>query len=171
MALVMTSIFTQTVGVGGAANVIFNNIPQHFTDLVIYMSARNVYSGDADSYMWFNNSQGTAYSWTKMQGTGSSIATYRGSNADVLSPYTSKGDATANTFGTAQIYIPNYTQAVFKSVISESVTENNGTTSFTTLAAGVWRNTAAITTISFTTFQGFTQHSTFSVYGIIRSGA
>jgi hypothetical protein len=32
MTIAMQPIYTQTVGAGGAASVIFNNIPQTFTD-------------------------------------------------------------------------------------------------------------------------------------------
>jgi hypothetical protein len=168
MSVFLQPIYTQTVGSGGASNVVFNNIPQTFTDLVCLISARGVYQGDADAYMWFNGSQGTAYSWTKMQGNGSSVPTYRGSNADVLSPWTLKGDGTANTFGNAQIYIPYYTSSVFKQTISDSVMENNASVGFTTMAAGVWRNNSAITSVHFTVFQGFTQNSTFTLYGITK---
>jgi hypothetical protein len=168
MSVFLQPIYTQTVGSGGASTVTFNNIPQTFTDLMCVISARAVYQGDADAYMWFNGSQGTAYSWTKMQGNGSSAPTYRGSNGDVLSPWTLKGDGTANTFGNAQIYVPYYTQSGFKQVVSESAVENNATVGFTTIAAGLWRNTSAVTAISFTVFQGFTQHSTFTLYGITK---
>ena len=79
--------------------------------------------------------------------------------------------ATASVFGNAEMYIPNYTSANYKSIICDAVTENNATESYQDLYANLWRNTAAITSISF--FPGgslFTQYSTFSLYGVLRQG-
>lgn len=172
MALPMTPIFTQTLGTGGAADVYFNNIPQNYTDLIVSISARAVYQGGADAYLNFQDGTGTTnYSWRKAQSDAGSYNSYGSSNTNTISPWTLKGDITANTFGETIFYIPNYTSSNFKQIISDNVTENNGSASYLTLGANLWRSTSPITQMHFGVYQGFAAGSTFSLYGIIRPGA
>lgn len=165
----MQPIYTQTLGSGGASVVTFNNIPQYFTDIVFLISARTAYNGDADAYLNFQDGSGTTnYSWTKLAGTGSGTSNYRGTSSNTVSPWTLKGDATASTFSNVKISIPNYTSSNFKSVISESVMEHNGTVGWDVLTSGLWRSTSSITSATFSVASGFTQYSTFSLYGVTK---
>jgi len=174
MSVFLQPIFTQTVGSGGASTITFNNIPQTYTDLMIKMSVRSSGAGPMDAYMWFQDGTGKSnYSFTNLQGDGGGggIECYRASNTGQMSPYTSQGtDASSNAFGSVEIYIPNYTSSNYKQVVSENTTENNGSTVRTTLAAGLWRSTSAITQINFNLAYGFVQYSTFSLYGVLRQG-
>ena len=78
--------------------------------------------------------------------------------------------ATANTFANVSIYIPNYTSANYKSVSIDAVTENNATTAYAFLSAGLWSNTAAITSATITNSSGnYVQYSTAYLYGIKNS--
>ncbi len=75
-----------------------------------------------------------------------------------------------NTFANGEIYIPNYTASVNKSVSIDSVTENNATSAIAALDAGLWANTAAITSINLNGNNGnFVQYSTAYLYGIVKS--
>ena len=79
------------------------------------------------------------------------------------------GTATANTFGNMEIYIPNYAGSSNKSVSVNQVGEDNAATAYATLLAGLWSNTAAITSIKLTPFSGgasFVQYSTAYLYGV-----
>lgn len=177
MALVMTPIYTQTVGTGGAAGITFNNIPQVFTDLLVKVSAR--FDSNPESSNWcsmkvfFNGDNSTTYSFTALYGGGTFTGSERASNSTVSQAgWITSSAATANTFGTADIYIPNYAGSNFKSFVSDSVTETNATAALAPLVAGLWNKTNAITSVSFNRASAnFVQHSTFSLYGIIRSGA
>lgn len=76
---------------------------------------------------------------------------------------------TASTFSNVSVYIPNYTSSNNKSYSIDSTVENNGTTAFAALIAGLWSNTAAINQITITLATGsttFVQYSTFYLYGI-----
>jgi hypothetical protein len=76
---------------------------------------------------------------------------------------------TANTFGNIQIYFPNYAGSTNKSYSVDSVTENNETVAYQTILAGLWSNTAAITTATFTAESGnFAIGSTISLYKITK---
>jgi hypothetical protein len=77
---------------------------------------------------------------------------------------------TANTFGSGDFYIPNYTSANYKSVSYDVTEENNATQSYSQLGAGLWSNTAAITSITLTAVPTFAQYSTFYLYGVAKLG-
>ena len=176
MSVFLQPIYTQTVGSGGASSITFNNIPQTFTDLKVVISARgsnaNIYT---QLYMYINgDTSSTNYSSTLMQGTGTSSASYRESNMSRGSAGLIEGStATSSTFGSSEIYIPNYSGSNYKSWMQDDVVENNATAAFLDIYANLWRNTAAITTLQFNAITGPTilQYSTFSLYGILRAGA
>lgn len=182
MSVNLQPIFTQTVGSGGASSITFSNIPQTFTDLMLVMSARNTGSYDTTfaGISSINGDGGAHYSDTKLFGNGSSTSSNRSSSnsGNFGGLVTPGGSATANTFGSATVYIPNYTGNNYKSFIMESVPENNASTfsayDGVELAAGLWSQTSAINSFSIFTNTSssavFAQYSTFSLYGILRQG-
>jgi hypothetical protein len=155
-----------------ASSVSFQNIPQSgYTDLKIVMSARITRSGSVTDIMNVSfNGTSTNESSRRLEGNGSSASS--ASNALLLAYQASSTDATANTFGNAEFYIPNYTSSNFKSASNDGVSENNGTTAYAGFAANLWSNTAAITSITFTPDAGsdFVQYSSFSLYGLAALG-
>lgn len=163
----MQPIYTQTVGAGGVASITFNNIPQTFTDLCIKHSARSSYASVAIYIGIEFNGVTTGYSGRDLYGTGSAVASR--ALVTTFGPVISGASATSNTFGNGDFYIPNYTGSSFKSFISDSVSENNATLSFTALDAFLWSNTAAITSVKLTPELGnLVQYSTFTLYGITK---
>jgi hypothetical protein len=155
-----------------AASVTFSNIPQSgYTDLKVVMSARITRSGFPTDIMNVSfNGTSTNESSRRMEGNGSSASS--ASNSLLLAYQASSTDATANTFGNAEFYIPNYTSSNYKSASNDGVSENNGTTAYAGFAANLWSNTAAITSITFTPDAGsdFVQYSSFSLYGLAAVG-
>jgi hypothetical protein len=136
-----------------------------YTDLAIFISGRCTISDTfRGSYISFNGSTSN-FSGIYLQGAGSgtpasgSLARYIGANPAAT--------ATANTFGNKWIYIPNYSSSNNKSFSVDSVAENNATLAFAELMAGLWSNTAAITSISFAhDVNDFATGSSFYLYGI-----
>ena len=82
--------------------------------------------------------------------------------------YVNASPSTANTFTNNQIYIPNYAGSTNKSVSIESVVENNSSDNMMNILAGLWSNTAAITTITFLPDANWVAGSTISLYGILK---
>jgi hypothetical protein len=169
MANTYVPIATTTVGSGGTTTIEFASIPQTYTDLKIVVSARMDRAVTRQSLnVWFNNSTG---SWT-----GRRLAGYDSSSvlSDVASttyyqiPQGTGTSATASTFSNSEYYIPNYTSSNNKSILSDSVTENNSITAWISdLGAGLWSNTAAITSIKIDgNGYNFLQYSTITLYGI-----
>ena len=161
-------IATTTVGSGGAANIEFTSIPQTFTDLKVVMSARSN-TVDASSGYYFDvflNGVSANRSGRFLQGDGSLIA------SGIYTPWGvySSGDMTASVFSNGEMYIPNYTGSAYKSLSIDTVQENNATLSRAVLVAGLWSDTAAVTSITLTAAAGlFVQHSSASLYGISNS--
>lgn len=169
MAITYEAIATTTVGAGGAATIEFTSIPGTYTDLVVKLSVRGDNNVTTQQmYMTFNNST-TGYSARQVYGDGASAtsATLSNSGAAISIVNTNTSVSTANTFSSTDVYIPNYTSSNNKSASADSVTENNGTTALAGLTAGLWSNTAAITSVKFAPQSGnFVQYSTATLYGI-----
>lgn len=174
MSVFLQPIYTQTAN-GSAQNITFNNIPQGFTDLKVVFSMRSPVAASAQDYVQlrFNGvSTGNLYSDTRLEGTGSNAASVRDTSFnEMYFAWAAPGStATANTFGNAEIYIPNYTSSNFKSVNMDYVNENNTTLiQYIGLTAGLFRSTSAITSITTGMGNGnFVSGSTISLYGITR---
>ena len=170
MAITTNNLISrQTVGSAGAASVTFSNIPQTFTDLRIVVSGRgtaasNHYPGLELSF----NGSSTTYTDRVLQGTGGVTVSYSNLGSSKIYLGTMPGGAaTASVFGNIEITVPNYTSSNYKSVSIDEVQEDNQTTAFAMLIAGLWSTVNAITSIAFTPTTGnFDQYSTFSLYGI-----
>ena len=162
-----TLIASSTVGAGGASSIDFTSIPSTYTDLVVKMSVRNaslnVTGGGQVFYVRFNSNT-SSYSGTYLFGQGSGTPT-SASDFYVLGD---PSDATASTFGSADVYIPNYAGSTNKSYSADSVSENNATRADAILTAALWSNTAAITSINITPAVGgsLAQYSTAYLYGV-----
>jgi hypothetical protein len=158
------------VGSGGQANITFTSIPATFTDLIVKLSVRtNRASSEESINIEFNSSGGTAYSSRRLYGTGSSAASDSGSSQAFTKFYSvNSATTTALTFANAEIYIPNYTGSTNKSVSVDAVTENNATDSIAGMMAGLWADSAAITSIKLTPGSSGTilEHSTAYLYGV-----
>jgi hypothetical protein len=164
MATTYTLISSVTVGSGGAATIDFTSIPSTYTDLCVKLSLRGT-DPSGDLGIKFNTSTAN-FSRKVLRGNGSAASSTGASDNYIggLNP----SDYTANTFGNAEIYITNYAGSNNKSISTDSVIENNATTSFAFLIASLWSNSAAITGISLYPFTSgnIAQHSTAYLYGI-----
>jgi len=167
MANTYYAIATTTVGSGGTSSIQFTNIPSTYTDLVVLISARS--TGADQNIMIRLNSSSSNFSQKRLVGDGSSTASY-GTYGE-WSAWASASTDTTSTFGNSLIYISNYNSSNYKSLSSDAVSENNGTTAYMTLGAELWSNTAAITSVSFImgSSYNFAEHSTATLYGIKNS--
>lgn len=166
MALTYVAIATVTVGSGGAASIEFTSIPQTYTDLLVKISARNTGNGSGQ-FMTFNSSS-TSYSAKRLiANQGATVTSHNGGTTNIFL-LAVDARATANSFGNAEVYIPNYAGSNNKSVSLDSVNEENGNTyAYDEISGALWSNTAAITTITLTPEAGnYAQYSTATLYGI-----
>jgi hypothetical protein len=164
-----TKIASVTVGSGGAATMDFTSIPATYTDLCVKLSGRSARSAQADNLFITFNSNTTGYTMKALTGNGSSAGSV-GYSSRYASLSVDAAGSTASTFSNHEIYIPNYTSANYKSYSADSVSENNSTSAQSDLVAGLWSNTAAITSISLLPeVSTWVQYSTATLYGIKNS--
>lgn len=158
-----------TVGSGGAASIEFTSIPQTYSDLILKVSCRgDVTATTFTSLRLLPNGSSSNGSTRWIRGNGAAAS----SDTDATGIYSGESNtngATANTFSSFEWYIPNYAGSTYKSFSIDSVHEQNGTTAYQHLVAGLWSNTAAITSITLNLGAGsFVEHSTAYLYGVSR---
>lgn len=150
-------IATQTLG-SAAASVTFSSIPTTYTDLVLVLCGTSTV--DDTIMMQFNSDTGNNYSWTQIGADpGSGVFSSRASNvASVRIGYgnTAQGNHIAQ--------IMDYSNTTTnKTTLSRS---NKGASDVRAIV-GLWRNTAAITSITVIQTGGsFSTGFVFSLYGI-----
>ena len=165
-----TKIASVSVGSGGAATMDFTSIPATFTDLCVKLSGRSARSAQqVDNLFITFNSNTTGYTMKALSGNGGSASSV-GYSLRYASFSVDAAGSTASTFSSHEIYIPNYASANYKSYSADSVSENNATSAQSDLVAGLWSNTAAITSISLLPeVSTWVQYSTATLYGIKNS--
>jgi len=174
MAVTHKLIETKTVSSSTAASIEFTSIPQTYTDLILYVSARTDQATTTSNLlMQFNSDTGLNYYSRNLWGNGSTaqVDNALGSAYIYAGPVFNASVSTSNVFGNASIYIPNYAGSSYKAVSSDGVSDDNATTRYTAFAAGLWQSTSAITSIKI--YSGgsanLVQYSSVSLYGIKNS--
>ena len=153
------------------ASITFSSISNTYTDLLLYISSRNsdIYN---EVHFRFNGDTGNNYSGRNLYGNGSSSVSSSSSSISSLQNLTveSVSGQTSDTFGNIQLYIPNYLLGGHKSISGDGVQENLGSSAQSMLGAGLWADTAAITSIqAFPSVGSFVANSNFYLYGIKNS--
>jgi hypothetical protein len=155
----MTPIATSTLSTTGTT-ITFSSIPQTYTDLVIVCGNLLYVTGNDDAFVRFNSDTGTNYSWTQINGNGTSAASNRGTSDTGIRSI--NGMSTTNV-GTAIINVQNYSNSTtYKTTLSRH------STGFAGAFVGLWRNTAVITSVTVINLGsgGFASGSTFTLYGV-----
>lgn len=146
-------------GTGSAGDITFTSIPGTYTDLVL---VANIFTTvNANETMRVNGDTGNNYSTTSLYGTGTSALSSRGSNNNAMT-FQSEVFSTSTVSALTVFNIMNYANTTtYKTVISRSNQANRATEA----QVNLWRNTAAITSI---TIAGatFTTDAKFTLYGI-----
>jgi hypothetical protein len=152
MASTYTPIATQTLG-SSSASVSFSSISGTYTDLVM------VFNGVADNNvnLRFNSDTASNYSSTRIRGDGSSASSAFFANQTSMVGSYDPGQSISIW------QIMNYSNATtYKSAL------NRGGGAGTNVEAyvGLWRNTAAITSVTVIVSGTFSTGCTFTLYGV-----
>jgi hypothetical protein len=165
-----TIIASNTLG-SDTATVTFSAIPQTFTDLIIMASTRVTDTNYSFCQIRLNGDTGTSYNSLALLSDGSSPTVQHSTTTSISLPYTNTASNTANTFGSLEAFIANYTSgSQFKSVGVNAHQESLSSATNVrknTVAANYTSNTA-ITSITFIAGSGtnFLTGSTFYLYGV-----
>ena len=155
-------IATFTVVSSGTTTINFTSIPQTYTDIV-YSSYTPLISG-VNTNMTFNGDAGSNYSFTQLYGEAGygTPASFRGTNTTYMLSGISDGIASMNG------HIMNYSNTTTnKSMISRGGggPSAGGSGRYNEISIGMWRSTAAITSIQFLAYN-WAVGSTVTIYGI-----
>jgi hypothetical protein len=156
-----TLIAHQELG-SAQGSIVFNSIPQIFTDLKLVISDRSNRAATNDAILI--NLNGTSSSGRRLFGTGTTVV----STADT-GVLNTADTSTANTFSNIEVYILNYSVTTRnKSWSADGVTENNGTNAYPSIVAGLYASNSAVTSITLVNETGtaFLQNSSATLYGI-----
>jgi hypothetical protein len=153
-----TPIAAVTAAGGNNTQLVMSSIPSTYTDLVLVLAGG--LNAANNCYIQFNGDTGTNYSYTYLFGDGSAASSARASNTN---------QSLLNYIGTGQtttlISIQNYSNSTtFKTVLSRGNDASNGTMASVVL----WRNTAAINSLTLKAGPSgtFNSGTTFTLYGI-----
>jgi hypothetical protein len=142
-----------------SSTINFNSIPNSYTDLVLIINGNA--SALADSTLRFNNDSGSNYSIVRVYSTG---------NGNVFTDrYNSQAEMLIGDFNTSSntatiLHIQNYSNTSTNKTI---LLRANIANSILFATTGLWRNTAAITSVNIRCAVGaFSVGSTFTLYGI-----
>lgn len=153
-----------TVSGTSTTSVTLSSIPATYTDLVLVINAKN--DTTTNTEIRFNGDTGNNYSNTILSGNGTSATSARESNNNAISidnvAYMTTGDFAYSNI----IQIMNYANTTtYKTLLTRANSAANGVDAI----VGLWRNTAAITSLTILTTTGtrvFAAGSTFSLYAI-----
>lgn len=162
MATTYTPIATYTAS-GTISDYTFSSISGTYTDLVLVTSLKMV-TGTPETRIRFNSDTGANYSYTILWGSGSSAGSTRNTGATGVDisyygvPNTTEGNSVQIT------NIQNYSNTTTnKTTLSRA---NNASIGVDAIA-GLWRSTAAITSITiYPNSSSFASGSVFTLYGI-----
>ena len=170
MAKTYEPIATTTVSGSSTSTITFSSISATYTDLIIIGNLGSE-TTNAFSYLQFNGDTGSNYSYTQLYGNGSSAASTRVSNNTQL--FNNDVSVKQGAINSNVIYhIMNYSNATtYKTSLTRQNTVDAADYNGALAAVGLWRNTAAITSVSIKLVRGgtdynFTTGSTFTLYGI-----
>jgi len=146
------------------SSVTFSGIPQTYQDLVLSVSAIGSTAG-ADIRVQLNSDTGSNYSITRLVAY-TTVFSNRASNATYFQPTNSVGIGTTE-FTASNFNFINYSNTTTNKTMLVRHNQPQGSLLETAAHAGLWRNTAAITSITFTLSSGsYAAGSTFDLYGL-----
>jgi hypothetical protein len=149
------------------ASITFSNLGDYsstYKHLQIRAAHRSSANSQDAGYIRFNGDSGTNYNRHFLYGTGSSVFSDPSTNAAQMESF-NPGDATlaSNIFGASVTDLLD----VYSTTKNTTIKTLTGVNYRIGLQSGAWRNTAALTSITITLFNGnFIAGSRFSIYGI-----
>ncbi len=158
-----TPIATTTLG-SAQSSVTFSSLGS-YTDLILVMQNTLGGSGLQSTFCRFNGDSGTNYSDTYLSGYSSTAGSGRDSNNNAIRVAAYNAGTNPGNLRTTIIHFQNYGNTTTNKTI---LCRDNQSTDEAGVCVGLWRNTAAITSIYL--FNGgsvnFATGSTFTLYGL-----
>lgn len=153
-------IAAYTVSGSSTASYTFSSIPATYTDLVVVTNSSQT-SGQI--YFRLNGDTGSNYSYTALEGNGTSGSSYRLTNRTLV--YISYSGETFNSIQMNGIL--NFQDYANTTTNKSFFWRSNDASLQTAAFTGLWRSTSAINSITLSSsVDNFIAGSTFTLYGI-----
>jgi hypothetical protein len=154
-----------------ASSIVFSSIPATYTDLRLVMVGIKPSATNSAPRVQFNADTGspTTYSHVTLEGRGSSENSVASNNSAAIPLINFDGLITTTPkLGTLDIF--NYRGSTNKTCLNVESSDRNGS-GRVVMAIGMWRNTAAITTITINdgSARNFGVGTTATLYGILKA--
>lgn len=154
-------IATTTLG-SVAATITFSSIAASWTDLKLVLVGTAAIG--ISPQLRFNSDSGSNYSETTLEGTGTGAVSGRNTGMSQINLGQNGLSTTIPNFCSADIF--SYAGSTNKTVLVTFSSDRNGS-GFVERAVGLWRNTAAITTVTIAAASStFSIGTTATLYGI-----
>lgn len=165
MTATYENIATTTLS-SGADTIVFNSIGGSYTDLRLVLVAKSQPTNNRFPAIRFNSDSGANYARIRLAGNGSAASTTTGTSETSISVLQTGMDDTNTVLITFDIF--SYAGSTNKTVLWTASEDDNGSGSVVR-GVGLWRNTAAITSITLTATSGtgiYAAGSTATLFGI-----
>lgn len=169
----MIPLQTITVGSTSVVTISFTDIPQNYEHLQIRGTGRTTRANNTDVLrVRYNSDTASNYSVHVLNGDGSVPESFASTSQIYQQIYTVAGNnATSSVFGNFIMDILDYSNSNKNKTLRQLAGVDNNGSGVVALSSGLWRNTAAVTSIDITAIGSFSQYSSFALYGIKRAGA
>ena len=149
------------------ASITTSNIPSTYTDLIIVCRAGTSYGDNQVWTMRFNSDTGSNYSMTRLGGDGSSAYSDRWTSQTSIDA----GFLPTGGLGTSIIQVQSYANTNVNktsliAIETQASTSGNSGRKYVARQVGLWRSTAAITSVTFAFTNNMVSGSSVSLYGI-----
>ena len=156
------AIATQTLS-SAAASITFSSIAATYTDLRLVIMPTGSVANDVQ--LTFNGDTATNYSRTFVYGTGAAAGSFRGTSTAFIYLDSAGVSTTIPHLYTADVF--SYAGSTYKTLLYTGAEDNNGSGQVLS-GVGLWRSTAAITSIGLATGGGnFSVGTIATLYGIL----
>jgi hypothetical protein len=141
--------------------VTFSSISGAYTDLILVINGAKAYQ--TNTHMRFNGDSGANYSFTNLRGNGLSVGSNRYTSVTFI--YVDIATTLADEMNTKIIQINNYSNTT---TYKTALVRDSAVTAEALAGVGMWRNTAAITSITITNVNNYNWNvgTMFTLYGI-----
>lgn len=156
-------------GVSGMYEVNFNNIPQTYSSLKLVVFGQAQVAGAGFSGLnTYLNADKTETNYYRHYLIGNSSTVGSGGSNNSAFGYVNGGNSLSKAYGICMIDILDYTNTnKYKTLRAISGTDNNDiATGYVIKNSMLWKNTAAINSITLYSPYPYAQYSSFSLYGI-----
>jgi hypothetical protein len=154
------------------STITFSNIPQTYTHLQVRYIAKTsrTNSSAEDLLLRINSDSGSNYARHGLLGDGASASAFgQSSQTAIFIPTVTTSETTTSHFGVGIVDILDYKNTNKNTTVRALGGEDRNGAGNILLESGVWLNTAAVTTLAFTTAasNNFTANSQFALYGVL----